>query len=142
MILRRKIRTAADRNAGRLVSQFRGGLFLRFFIRCRSAMAGGSSIGAGQSGTCGRNYLIASSQWNVDLSTLKDFRIAETHALQFGMEMFNAPNCPAWGAAQRAVGFGEYDAFHLLRTDPFHKPVAADRVCVEALLLRGRCGAA
>ena len=96
MILRRRIRAAADGNAGRLVSMFCGGLFLRFFIRCRSAMAAGSSTAAGQaivpdsnrlncvagvaanptpdlyfvpsaftntvagqSGTCGRNNLIA-----------------------------------------------------------------------------------
>ena len=52
---------------------------------------------AGQFGTCGRNNLIAPSQWNIDFSTLKDFRINEKHSLQFRMEMFNAPNHPAWG---------------------------------------------
>jgi hypothetical protein len=52
---------------------------------------------AGQFGSCGRNNLIAPSQWNVDFSTLKDFRLAEKHTLQFRMEMFNAPNHPAWG---------------------------------------------
>ena len=52
---------------------------------------------AGQFGNCGRNNLIAPSQWNVDFSLLKDFRLAERHSLQFRMEMFNAPNHPAWG---------------------------------------------
>ncbi len=52
---------------------------------------------AGQFGNCGRNNLIAPSQWNVDFSLLKDFRLAERHSLQFCMEMFNAPNHPAWG---------------------------------------------
>ena len=52
---------------------------------------------AGQFGTCGRNNLIAPSQWNIDFSTLKDFRVSEKHSLQFRMEMFNAPNHPAWG---------------------------------------------
>jgi Carboxypeptidase regulatory-like domain/TonB dependent receptor len=52
---------------------------------------------AGQFGTCGRNNLIAPGQWNIDFSTLKDFRINEKHAVQFRMEMFNAPNHPAWG---------------------------------------------
>jgi len=31
-------------------------------------------------------------QLNFDLSALKDFRITETQALQFRVEMFNAPN--------------------------------------------------
>ena len=56
-----------------------------------------SNTTAGQFGTCGRNNLIAPSQWNIDFSTLKDFRINEKHSLQFRMEMFNAPNHPAWG---------------------------------------------
>jgi hypothetical protein len=28
---------------------------------------------------------------------MKDFKIHENHAIQFRMEMFNAPNHPAWG---------------------------------------------
>jgi hypothetical protein len=56
-----------------------------------------SNTTAGQFGNCGRNNLVAPSQWNVDFSTMKDFRISEKHALQFRMEMFNAPNHPAWG---------------------------------------------
>jgi hypothetical protein len=55
------------------------------------------NVTAGEFGNCGRNSLIAPSTWNVDLSTMKDFRINERHAVQFRMEMFNAPNHPAWG---------------------------------------------
>jgi hypothetical protein len=59
---------------------------------------------AGEFGNCGRNSLIAPSTWNVDFSAMKDFRIAEGHALQFRMEMFNAPNHPAWGRPNAAWG--------------------------------------
>jgi hypothetical protein len=59
---------------------------------------------AGQFGNCGRNSLIAPSTWNVDFSTMKDFRFNEKHALQFRMEMFNAPNHPAWGRPNAAWG--------------------------------------
>jgi hypothetical protein len=55
------------------------------------------NVVAGEFGNCGRNSLIAPSQWNVDFSTMKDFRLHEKHTLQFRMEMFNAPNHPAWG---------------------------------------------
>ena len=55
------------------------------------------NVTAGEFGNCGRNSLIAPSQWNVDFSTMKDFRFNDRHALQFRMEMFNAPNHPAWG---------------------------------------------
>lgn len=59
---------------------------------------------AGEFGNCGRNSLIAPSQWNVDFSTMKDFQITERHRLQFRMEMFNAPNHPAWGRPSAAWG--------------------------------------
>ena len=59
---------------------------------------------AGEFGNCGRNNLIAPSQWNVDLSTMKDFRFNERHALQFRMEMFNAPNHPSWGRPSATWG--------------------------------------
>lgn len=59
---------------------------------------------AGEFGNCGRNSLIAPSTWNVDFSTMKDFRLAERHSLQFRMEMFNAPNHPAWGRPSAAWG--------------------------------------
>jgi hypothetical protein len=35
---------------------------------------------------------------------MKDFRINEKHAVQFRMEMFNAPNHPAWGRPNAAWG--------------------------------------
>lgn len=59
---------------------------------------------AGEFGNCARNSLIAPSTWNVDFSTIKDFRFNERHALQFRMEMFNAPNHPAWGRPSGAWG--------------------------------------
>jgi len=59
---------------------------------------------AGQYGNCGRNSLLAPSTWNVDFSTMKDFRFNDKHALQFRMEMFNAPNHPAWGRPNAAWG--------------------------------------
>jgi hypothetical protein len=59
---------------------------------------------AGEFGNCGRNVLIAPSTWNVDFSATKDFRITEGHAIQFRMEMFNAPNHPAWGRPNAGWG--------------------------------------
>ncbi|MDQ6700499.1 MAG: TonB-dependent receptor, partial [Acidobacteriota bacterium] len=53
---------------------------------------------AGQYGNCGRNNLIAPRQVNLDASLIKDFHITERQALQFRMEMFNAPNHVEWGA--------------------------------------------
>jgi hypothetical protein len=64
----------------------------RYFVR-----EAFTNVVAGQFGNCGRNSLIAPSQWNVDASAMKDFRFNERHALQFRMEMLNAPNHPAWG---------------------------------------------
>jgi hypothetical protein len=46
----------------------------------------------GTFGNCARNNLIGPKQVNFDFSAIKDFRIAERQALQFRMEMFNAPN--------------------------------------------------
>jgi hypothetical protein len=43
-------------------------------------------------GNCARNNLVGPTQVNFDFSTIKDFHIAERQALQFRMEMFNAPN--------------------------------------------------
>jgi hypothetical protein len=47
---------------------------------------------AGTFGNCGRDNLRGPRQVNIDLSAIKDFRIAERQTLQFRMEMFNAPN--------------------------------------------------
>jgi hypothetical protein len=52
---------------------------------------------AGQYGNCGRNNLIGPKQVNIDFSVIKNFRITERQALQFRMEMFNAPNHVQWG---------------------------------------------
>jgi hypothetical protein len=47
---------------------------------------------AGTFGNCSRDNLRGPRQVNIDFSVIKDFRIREGHALQFRMEMFNAPN--------------------------------------------------
>ena len=93
---------------------------------------------AGEFGNCGRNVLIAPSQWNVDFSAMKDFRITEGHAIQFRMEMFNAPNHPGLGPSERGVGNAESDARGKLRAYPVDEPVAADPVCPEVSLLMAR----
>ncbi len=71
----------------------------RYFVR-----EAFTNVTAGQFGNCARNSLRAPSTWNVDFSTMKDFRLAENHTLQFRMEMFNAPNHPAWGRPSGAWG--------------------------------------
>lgn len=71
----------------------------RYFVR-----EAFTNVTAGQFGTCARNSLRAPSTWNVDFSSMKDFRIHENHTLQFRMEMFNAPNHPAWGRPSGAWG--------------------------------------
>jgi hypothetical protein len=60
-------------------------------------------------GNCARNNLRGPRQVNIDFATLKDFRIMEGHALQFRMEMFNAPNHvelgtpnTGWGSSNKA----------------------------------------
>ena len=63
-----------------------------------------SNTVAGQYGTCARNNLKGPHQVNIDFSTIKDFRIAERQALQFRMEMFNAPNHVEWGSPNASWG--------------------------------------
>ena len=58
----------------------------------------------GTYGTCGRNNIRAPHQVNVDLSVIKDIHITEGQALQFRMEMFNAPNHVQWGAPNAGWG--------------------------------------
>jgi len=67
-------------------------------------------------GNCARNNLRGPRQVNIDFSTVKDFRIREGHALQFRMEMFNAPNHvelgtpnTGWGSSNKAAvsSFGQ-----------------------------------
>jgi hypothetical protein len=86
------------------------------------------NVVAGEFGNCGRNNLRAPSTWNVDFSTMKDFRLHERHFLQFRMEMFNAPNHPAWGrpsatwgtqSATPAVSFGRIRSTSQLRQIQF-----------------------
>ena len=56
-----------------------------------NAAAFSNPIG-GTFGNCARNSLRGPKQVNIDFSTIKDFRITESQALQFRLEMFNAPN--------------------------------------------------
>jgi hypothetical protein len=64
----------------------------------------------GTFGNVGRNTLISPSILSWDFSTLKNFRIAESHQLQFRFEAFNFPNHPNWGNpntnAGDTAGFG------------------------------------
>jgi len=59
---------------------------------------------AGTFGNCARNNLKGPRQFNLDFSTLKDFRIGERQAIQFRMEMFNAPNHVQWGSPNASWG--------------------------------------
>jgi Carboxypeptidase regulatory-like domain len=63
-----------------------------------------SNTVAGQYGNCARNNLLSPRQVNIDFSTIKDFRIAERQAVQFRMEMFNAPNHVEWGSPSASWG--------------------------------------
>ena len=53
---------------------------------------------AGEFGNCARNNLIGPRRINFDISAIKDFRLTERQAVQFHMEMFNAPNHVQWGS--------------------------------------------
>ena len=41
--------------------------------------------------------LIGPSPWNVDFAAMKNFRLTESHSLQFRCETFNTFNHPQWG---------------------------------------------
>jgi hypothetical protein len=95
----------------------------RYFVR-----EAFTNVTAGQFGNCARNNLRGPSTWNVDFSAMKDFRFAERHALQFRMEMFNAPNHPNWGSPNAnwgsqnqtpAVSFGRIRSTSQLRQIQF-----------------------
>ena len=51
----------------------------------------------GSFGTAGRNSLVGPSTWNVDFAAMKNFRLTESHSLQFRCETFNTFNHPQWG---------------------------------------------
>ena len=64
----------------------------------------------GTFGNVGRNTLIGPGLINWDFSTLKNFRIAEGHELQFRFEAFNFANHPNWGNPNTSrvnAGFGQ-----------------------------------
>jgi hypothetical protein len=76
---------------------------------------------AGQNGNCGRNNVIGPKQVNIDFSAIKNFRITERQALQFRMEMFNAPHHVQWGSPngnwgnQNAAPAGPASSFGQIR---------------------------
>ena len=72
---------------------------------------------------------------NIDFSTFKDFRITEGHALQFRMEMFNAPNHVALGTPNTGWGTQNQTPGGELRAHPVHQPITSDPVCAEVSLL-------
>ena len=59
---------------------------------------------AGTFGNCGRDTLLGPHQVNIDFSAIKDFRIAERQALEFRVEMFNAPNHVELGTPSSSWG--------------------------------------
>jgi hypothetical protein len=64
---------------------------------------------AGTHGNVGRNTLMGPGIISWDFSALKNFRILETHELQFRFEAFNLPNHPNWGlpnASRLSPAFG------------------------------------
>ena len=58
----------------------------------------------GTFGNCARDNLLGPRQVNIDFSVIKEFRITERHAIQFRMEMFNAPNHVELGTPSASWG--------------------------------------
>ena len=58
----------------------------------------------GTYGNCARNNLRAPRQINFDFSVIKDIHVTEKQAVQFRMEMFNAPNHVELGAPNASWG--------------------------------------
>ncbi len=63
-------------------------------------------------GNSGRNVVETPGFSGLDLSVLKNIRIAEGHQLQFRAEMFNAPNHPNFGRPNRTVGSTGFGAIN------------------------------
>ena len=59
---------------------------------------------AGEFGNCGRNSLIAPSTWNVDFSTMKDFRFNEKHTLSVPHGDVQRSESSGVGPAERGLG--------------------------------------
>ena len=58
----------------------------------------------GTFGNCARDNLLGPRQTNIDFSVIKDFHMTERHAIQFRMEMFNAPNHVELGTPSASWG--------------------------------------
>jgi hypothetical protein len=58
----------------------------------------------GTYGNCGRNNFRGPRRVNFDFSMIKDFHVTERQALQFRMEMFNAPNHVELGSPNSSWG--------------------------------------
>jgi hypothetical protein len=70
----------------------------------------------GTFGNVGRNTLIAPGILNWDFSTLKNFRIAEGHELQFRFEAFNFANHAQWNAPNTNRSSGDFGRINSTRT--------------------------
>jgi Carboxypeptidase regulatory-like domain len=70
----------------------------------------------GTFGNVGRNTLIAPGILNWDFSTLKNFRIAEGHEIQFRFEAFNFANHAQWNAPNTNRSSGDFGRINSTRT--------------------------
>ena len=70
----------------------------------------------GTFGNVGRNTLIAPGILNWDFSTLKNFRIAEGHELQFRFEAFNFANHAQWNPPNTNRSSGDFGLINSTRT--------------------------
>jgi len=70
----------------------------------------------GTFGNVGRNTLIAPGILNWDFSTLKNFRIAEGHELQFRFEAFNFANHAQWNPPNTNRSSGDFGRINNTRT--------------------------
>jgi hypothetical protein len=70
----------------------------------------------GTFGNTGRNTLIAPGILNWDFSTLKNFRIAERHEIQFRFEGFNFANHAQWNPPDTNRSSGNFGRINSVRT--------------------------